>query len=96
MIKTKTPKLKWHIAAGGTCARNDKNSYVAPTEICTYYIDPVSYHLNVNRHLGYQVKVANDKGALGGGLWKWLTKGDLVNLATAKKLCRLHYQENRA
>lgn len=87
-----TTKLHWHTAAGVTSAASDKYSYHSPTAIGSYYINPVSSPYNVEKHVGYQLMFANDKGKLPGGLWQ--TFPGLFTLATARQMANNHYQEN--
>jgi hypothetical protein len=86
----------WGVTAGGTFAAPDKHGYTYYCDIGEYHISPISSKTNVNRHIGYLVQFANSLGKVhsNGGLWKDLSKTK-VNLVTAKRLCREHYEANK-
>jgi hypothetical protein len=86
----------WDMSAGGVCARDDKHGYSKRTDIGTYFISPISSRYNVNRHVGYLVQFANDRGMIDqAGLWRDLSVSPrYVNLREAYKLCNSHFSEN--
>lgn len=82
----------WHVAAGGTYAAPDKNSYTAITDIGEYRISPISAVANSNKHIGYRVHFVNVLGKLPGGLWNQLHQ--LTDLPNARSICQMHMEKN--